>query len=262
MDAEHRHELKTNEMVKWITDFPVFARKNLVAIIVVVLVLVVLLSIGPIKKMRQRSSQAGFAGTTTLMGQIWNARRSKAFPDQFNLAGEVSFTTLANELEIAAGAVKGSSLASALVLIKRGEALRAELHYQPGQISADVVLAQMEKSRKAYQQALKRAKGSTTLTAMAKFGLGLCAEELGEFDKAQEIYNELVSEADFAATIFPPQAQLRLKTMQDNKDKFIFVKTPAQVAPAATEIDFGEALPTAPQVEFAPLGEAGETEVK
>ena len=41
MKAEHRHELKTNELAEWITEFPQWAKKNLKSIIYVAVLVVV-----------------------------------------------------------------------------------------------------------------------------------------------------------------------------------------------------------------------------
>ena len=43
MKAEHRHELKTNELAQWIANFPNWAKENLRMIIYVSVVLILLI---------------------------------------------------------------------------------------------------------------------------------------------------------------------------------------------------------------------------
>ena len=74
---------------------------------------------------------------------------------------------------------------AALALIQRGDALRAELHYrserdQPRRAGH----SRSAKAQASYQQALDRKPSSPSLAAAAQYGLGLCEEELGNFDKA------------------------------------------------------------------------------
>ena len=66
---------------------------------------------------------------------------------------------------------------------------------------------------------------------MAKFGLGLCAEDMGDFDEAGRIYQSIVDNQDFEGTVFPTRAKLRLEEMEDNKGIFVFVDAPIEVAP-------------------------------
>ena len=122
-----------------------------------------------------------------------------------------------------------------MALIKRGEALRADIHYRLAELDKDIVKAQIEQAQKAYKSALEKAGDNNTIIVMAKFGLAICAEELGKFDEAMRIYREIADNPDFDAISLTSRARLRLDTIDDGKDKFVFVK--ASEIPAEKQID-------------------------
>ena len=98
------------------------------------------------------------------------------------------------------------------------------------------ILSDHDIRRNAYEKALERCGDNSTLKAMAKFGLGLCAEELGEYEKAAEIYEQIATEPDFEGTVFPVRATARLEGMHDSRVEFVFVEVPE------------------PEIELAPVG--------
>jgi hypothetical protein len=59
---------------------------------------------------------------------------------------------------------------------------------------------------------------------MSEFGLGLCAEELGDWDKAKSIYEEIVANPDYQGTIFVPQAQERLEATAEYSEPVYFTE--------------------------------------
>jgi len=125
---------------------------------------------------------------------------------------------------------------AALALIKQAEALRTELHYRPGTVSEQDVTAQINQAKAAYNEAIQnrlRGASNPSLTAAAEFGLGLCEEELGNFEKAQQIYQSIAENPDFEGTVPVAQAKHRLDTMADYKQKVIF--KPAPTPPVATK---------------------------
>ncbi|MHC4595136.1 MAG: hypothetical protein ACYS19_09345, partial [Planctomycetota bacterium] len=77
---------------------------------------------------------------------------------------------------------------AALALIKQAEALRTELHYRPGTVSKEDLTAQINQAKAGYADAIERSSFNPSLMAKAKFGLGLCEEELGNFAEAEQIY--------------------------------------------------------------------------
>jgi tetratricopeptide (TPR) repeat protein len=120
---------------------------------------------------------------------------------------------------------------AALALIKRAEALRAELHYRLSSVSSQDLETVIGQAKTSYTQAIEKAPTSPSLVAAAKFGLGLCEEELGEFEKAAQIYREVTENPDFQATVANAAAKRRLETMDDYKQKLAFKPAPIPTTP-------------------------------
>ena len=233
MKAKHRHELKTNELAEWINHAPQYLRENTTMIIGVIIILIAIFTWPTLAKMRILSKERQNAEVTTVIEQL-SRNKMMAIRSQIeDASASGSLLAPAAALKTAASETKNSSLA-ALALIKQGEALRADLHYKAGSINSETIRSNIAQATKAYQQAIKKTEGKTgqaQITAMAKFGLGLCAEELGKFDKAAEIYRQIIADTQFEGTVVPAQAQLRLDAMPDNKTRFVFVDSPVPPPP-------------------------------
>jgi hypothetical protein len=142
---------------------------------------------------------------------------------------------------------------AALALIQRGDTLRAELHLRLNEVSRDDLAAQMAKAQASYQQALDRQPSSPSLTAKAKYGLGLCEEELGNFDKAGALYREVAEKPDYAGTTAQAAAAYRLKVMNDYRTALVFQPAPPKPPQAsAPKIEIKPAPAGVPTVGPAP----------
>jgi tetratricopeptide (TPR) repeat protein len=220
MDSEHRHELKTNELADGISKIPTIVKNNYLQIIGVGLILAAILFSGPVRRNIEKGKLAKQAEASTA---IRNLQRSKG--DAFQGQSEGALETSANELLIVAGEAKKANLA-ALAYIKSAEALRASLHYGAEDKDAAAVQSQITDAKKAYERAIAKAGDNVTLSAKAQYGLGLCAEELADYDGAQDIYKKVIDTPEYAATVFPTQAKVRLENMESNKAEFVFVNAP------------------------------------
>ena len=159
----------------------------------------------------------------------------------------------ANKLEISAQESKYPSLA-ALALIKRGDALRMDLHYNGEDADASVVQSRLDAARKAYNDALAKAKGAPNeieLTALAQFGLAITSEEAGQFDEAKTAYKAIVDNAEFAITPVVRQARHRLSIMDEQNEQFTFVDAPKPVP--QPDLTPGALVPGQPAVTPAPV---------
>ena len=78
---------------------------------------------------------------------------------------------------------------------------------------------------------MQKSPSNRTIKALAEFGLGLCAEELGNFDEAHKIYNGIVENPDFAGTIVVNKANLRLNTMDSYEKPIVFQSQPLPPLP-------------------------------
>jgi len=250
MKAKHRHELKTNELAQWLENLPQWAKKNLITIIYVSALIAVVTGLyvwrsysrNVISVQKQIRLTALLSRLSQSKNEILRARAQGI---------DISYILLrpANSLETFARDTKDAPIA-ALALIERAEALRAELHYRQGSVSKRDLTTQINLAKNSYNEALSRltrpsarGKFNPSLMAMAKFGLGLCEEELGNFDQAKQIYQDLAANPDFEATTAAAQAKLRLDTMADYQKKVVF-KPPQKPTPARS---------IQPQIELRPV---------
>ena len=232
MKAEHRHELKTNELAEWLSNLPQWTKENLTTVIIILAVIVAALAF----YVRYRYNKSLVADEqlefTNLLNQL-SASKMQVLSAQAQ-GRDLSFILLqpANSLGTFAQNAKNNRMA-ALALIKQAEALRTELHYRPGTVSNEDLTSQINQAKAAYTEAIQtRLQGTSnpSLTAAAEFGLGLCEEELGNFEKAQQIYQIITENPDFEGTVAVTQAKHRLETMADYKQKVIFKPAPAPAA--------------------------------
>ena len=247
MDAQHRHDLKTNELADWLTQTPEFLKKNASTLIGAALILVGIITWPMFTRMRQASDISKAVAVTE---SIQNLER-----DIYGVIQAAEKDTEARQLAIGALVVNANALLeqaakidnpdlAALAQIKAAQALRTELHVRAERIGVDEVHTRIGQAQDAYNKALTSAT-TPTLKAMAKLGLGLCAEELGQRDAAAAIYKEIIAAPEFAATVFPTQAQQRLTSLDDNLETFVFAPAPA-AAPTADAAPMIEPMPTPP----------------
>jgi tetratricopeptide (TPR) repeat protein len=149
-------------------------------------------------------------------------------------------SSAAADLKDAAETTKYANLA-ALALLEESELLRAQLHIGK-EVSADTISANLSRAKAACEQALQKAQ-TPTLKGLAELGLGLCAEEGGQYDQARAIYTKIIQTAEYDGTAVIEQARRRLDSLEDNAVKVTFVKAPEPVVEAASE-----APASAPQV--------------
>jgi len=251
MKAKHRHELKTNELAEWLANLPQWAKENLRTIIYVSVVIVVVVGLYAWKSYARNVLAARVRQGFTRLVVDLSQTRLRALDPRF--AGQdlsVPLFDIARELQASSGKWNDQTMA-ALGFIKRAEALRAELHYRQTEISKSEVEDRIALAKDSYNTAIAKAPDNLVLVGAAKFGLGLCAEELGDFEQAEKIYKELTSDPQFEYTVAAAQAQIRLKTMADYKEPVTFVKPP-KLKPAAAPAQ-PTPPPTAPATPAVPV---------
>jgi tetratricopeptide (TPR) repeat protein len=246
MKSEHRHELKTNELAEWLGNLPQWTKENLKTIIfaVVLIAVVATLYIWKVysKNVVQVRERIEF---TNLLNEVAGGKM-QVLQQQQAQGSDFSYMLipLARKLESFAQRTKDDRMA-ALALIKEAETQRAELHYRLGTVSMQDLTEQINLAKASYTRALERCPTNPSLAAAATYGLGLCAEELGNFEQAQQIYNEIVANPDFEGTTASVQAKHRLETMSDYKQEVAFKPAPVPPAP--------ELLPGQPGIDLSKL---------
>jgi tetratricopeptide (TPR) repeat protein len=230
MKSDHRHELKTNELAEWLSHLPEWTKDNLITIVIVAVAVV---AAGAIygwrlygKNVVQVQEQTEF---TNLISQVANGKM-QILQGQQSQGRDWSFVLLqpANTLNAFAQTTSNKRMA-ALALIKRAEALRAELHY--GNVEEQYLISQTNLAKASYTEAIEKCPTNPSLAAAAKFGIGLCEEELGNFEQAKAIYQDIAGNSDFESTLATIRAKRRLETMADYQQKIVFKPAPKPPAP-------------------------------
>ena len=232
MKAKHRHELKTNELAEWLNNFPKWAKENATQITLVI-VGVVVIGVAVLyywygKNVEAVRQELWF---TDLLGQLASTSEQIGRAQEAGIDTSHNLLVLANDFRSFAEKADKADMA-ALALIKQAQALRMEVHYRPEAAGEKEFVSQIEQARAAYSEAIMRARNNPSLRATAKLGVGLCEEELGNFDRAVEIYREITETADFEPTVAFFQARQRLATIEDYKQDVVFVE-PAPKPPAS-----------------------------
>ena len=266
MKSEHRHELKTNELAEWLGHLPQWTKENLTTILVVLAVVVVGATFLIWRTYNKNIVQVrGHLEFSNLLDQL-SAGKMQVLSAQ-NQGQDLSFILLqpANSLGNFAQNTSNNRMA-ALALIKQGEALRTELHYRPGSISVKDLTDQINQAKAAYAGAVQKSSENASLKATAEFGLGLCEEELSNFQEAQQIYQGIVANAGYEGTVANAAARHRLETMDDYRQKVVF--KPAPEPAAATQptiqlnpVDTNQSSATQQTIQLNPLDITVPTEV-
>jgi tetratricopeptide (TPR) repeat protein len=263
MKAEHRHELKTNELADWIIHFPQWVKENLRMIIYLSVVAIAFAGIYIWNYYQKNVIVANERQQfTVLMNELeHNKRQSVNLQAQ---GADYSYTLIqtANKLRNFAQSTKNNNMA-AMALIKSAAALRTELHYRMGKVGSQDFKSQIDKAKTAYSQAVERAQENLSLKAIAIYGQGLCEEELGNFEQAKQVYRQLEEDPAFEGTTARASAVHRLAVMDDYRTKLVFLERPKApvTPPGSPEITLPElepdALPTLPTQAFPnlPTGE-------
>ena len=234
MRAEHRHELKTNELALWLSNLPVWAKQNIRTITYVSAVVVIAAaSLGYHWYQKTVLAEREQAAMTSLLSQLTQQKTQIAQAQMQGIDPAYMLLQSVDGLEGLAKNTKNSSVA-ALASIKEAEILRTELHFRLGAVSQQDFTNQINRAKETYTRALDvylKKSPNSSLEAMAKFGLGLCEEDLGNFDKAQLLYNEIATSAAFEGTTSAIAAKQRLAIMNSFTQKIALKPMPKQTPP-------------------------------
>ena len=252
MKAEHRHELKTNELAEWLRNIPLWAKANYTLLIYIAVVAVLVIGAAfyhwGIAQRRVQAQRINFTN------QIMAFDRNLADVIQASAQGQdMSYTLLetVDELDRIAQAADSDDMA-AWALVKRGQALRSELLYRPGTVQQEHLEDQLNRAIESYERALRRS-DSKTVTAAAKLGIGLSYEELGQFDRAREYYEQIVGDDALSATIAFANAKTRLELMDNYTEQVVLAVDPAPAEPMEVDPPVGPRItPDMPEPPIQP----------
>ncbi len=246
MKSDHRHELKTNELAEWIANFPQWARDNgkIVIGVSVVAALVIGSALWYWRKTNVElvEQQLEF---TNLIAKLPQNKMQVLMAQSSGRDTSYILIQTAVALETVANSAQDENMA-ALALIKRAESLRAGVHYRQETVNPADLRTAVEGAKVAYTKAVSMAENNPPLMAMARFGLGLCEEEIGNFDGAEKIYRELIENSDFEGTTAVARAQRRLETMDDYRRRIVFKPAPIPKPPVTDMTDLLPPIPLRP----------------
>ena len=238
MKSEHRHELKTNELAEWMSNFPTWVKENAMVLIPTVAVLAGIgfyyffWSQGSARADEQ--NRADFTDALSRLLQVKNrvATESPGADDM-----PLLLTVTADNLAIVAASSTSDGMA-AFALIKRADALRSAVFFQTRPTPEDLALL-IEDAQASYRDAQAKAVSHKALLASATYGLGLCAEELRQFDEAARIYRDMIADSNLKGTAAQASAEYRLKTLDRYRSEIVFNEAPEEVnlAPVTISLD-------------------------
>ena len=250
MKSEHRHELKSNELAEWLGNLPQWFKDNLGSIIIIVVAIVVFAGFFGWRYYSKNVVQSGEKELFTNM--IDNIEGTKAQIINQQMSGQSSdmsyiLLTRADEIEKFATSVDNKNMA-ALAYIKGADSIRSELHYSRESISKEYLNEKIGQAKTIYTQAIDKNPSNHTIGALATFGLGLCSEEIGDFNDARKVYQGIVEDDNFKGTVVANKAKLRLATMDDYEQPIEFKPAPPPVVvePNAPVQPLLETIPVEP----------------
>lgn len=227
MKSEHRHELKSNDLVEWLKNFPQWASRNRNTIIYVSVLVIVVAGLYVWKYYQKNVIEVTQQQRLTRM--ILDIKTAEGAVIQASRQGQdLSYRLLdpADKLQNFARSTEDDEMA-ALALIKRGQALRLELLYRMGDVTQSDREAALNRAIESYRQALARNPEKSALKGLAGYGIGLCDLELGNTEQARERFTEITEDPQMEHTTAYQMAKLRLATIDDSKTKITFAEAPA-----------------------------------
>jgi predicted negative regulator of RcsB-dependent stress response len=234
MKSEHRHELKTNELAEWLSNLPQWLKENSTSIIIITVLIIAVIGFFGWRRYDKNVLQVRERNEfTQLLEAIFTIEGNVVSAQSQGIDYSYEFINHASALKLFAESTRYNKMA-ALAFIKHGEILRKELQYRLGAVSEQDKQEQINNAKESYTQAMQKASSDSLLLAEAKFGLGLCAEELGNFEEAARIYNEIASNADFEGTVTIVKAKQRLDNMSEYENNVVFEPAPEQEIKVST----------------------------
>ncbi|MBL7107546.1 MAG: hypothetical protein ISS77_08080 [Phycisphaerae bacterium] len=243
MKAEHRHELKTNELAQWLADFPQWLKNNAKMVTYISFVVIVVAAAYFYKTYTKDTLAVQQKEQLTyLISTLGHARASVVQAQAKGMDTSFNLIQIANKLQDFAKTATDDKMA-ALAYLKSAQAIRQELQYRPKTVDTEELALQINNAKGAYQNALQKANGDATLTSEAKLGIALCHEDLSLFPQAQAIYKELTQNPDYNATTAAAKARIRLETFAQYKTKPVFAPAPEPLQQDTELQDFTFDLP-------------------
>ena len=239
MKSDHRHELKTNELADWLAHIPEWSKKNAKPLIggtaLVVLIVVA------VSWSQYNNTVLAQAHRTQFTMQMADLEMGTMQVIQSSMQGQdmsIALSESSDSLGVLAENATSETMA-AMAYLKQAEMLREQIHFEHGQPTEESINDRIETAKAAYNMALENGKANKTLLSVAQYGLGLCAEEQGQFEEAASIYQALISDDVFSGTIGRTSAMHRIESIAHFRSVVTFPiveVTPEAILPDITQV--------------------------
>lgn len=261
MKAEERHRLKTNELQQALSQLPEYLRqhgRNIAA--VGMLLAAVLIGVFWLKNSRASANQQQSDGLQELIVraeimQINAAQRAQlGQSDQADGQGDDAYGELNSESYDSKAIVKllaklaedaAGKPIGATALLAQADAIRSQLIFTDYQATPEETQQANQQAEELYRKVLAQYPADSYVAAGASLGLGLLAEERGQWQQARQIYEQIIAEkaGKLAGTTAPAAAQLRLNILEDIEMPIEFPEPVLQILPQEAQAAPPEILP-------------------
>jgi len=239
MKAEERHRLKTNRLAELLSETPEYLRKYMTHIITALVILAVagvVLSWWWSARIKARQERAGQLQELINKGELMQllaAYKNRIEADSSNTQG-MPKTYNPEAIETGLGTIAEASAGSSvgmMALLQKAQTIRSILLFSDMPISQQQRQYICQQAQQFYKRLLQEYPRDKSAVGNARLGLGLVAEEEGDWGKAKQIYQEMAADNELAGTIFPMEAQRRLELMSNIEKPIQFASAPA-ITPA------------------------------
>ena len=243
MKAEERHHLKENWLATQLTHAPEYLKTHGQKLLSVVLIVVLALVAAYWgwnyivsarrqadqelqNKIQRMHAEWSMAAQNAQAGLQPNAATPAANPTYKPESYASAFNDLAQK--------RSGSPMAALALLEQATAIRSELIFSSEPITPEQKNEILKKAEDIYKTALDKYPNDLMVQGRANLGLGLIAEDRGDFDGARKIYQQVADNKSLVNAVWPIEARQRLGNLDKIKDPVEFAPpAPKPVAPAA-----------------------------
>ena len=239
MKSDDRHKLKTNELADSLGDIPVFFREYGSRIaIVAVLAIAVVFGLWQWVANARASRQEQIDSLQSIM--VNREKSQKQAVEQARLQADdseseqvIDESTNVDSVELAMQLSQLAAKASdgpvgMMAILQEAQAIWSQIFFSAKPFSDAEKEQLCVQAEKVYQKLQSKYAQQPVAVASAQIGLGLIAENRGQWDHAREIYQKVIANKKLAGTLFPRQAQSRLDIIEYINRPVIFSAEPPE----------------------------------
>ena len=236
MKAEERHKLKSNELADSIKELSEFFNRHSAKLLTGVIVILILAAAVLWRQKNKAESQYEriyllqnlIAQSNQL--QYRAAQQARVQPEE-NTTGEFLYNVepqaglLAELAQMEIGSPVGIT-----ALLQQAQNLRSQLLYSDRTMSEQEQLDLSRRTEVIYKRVIDECPEQAVVTATARLGLALLAEDRGQWDQAKQIYETIADDKEdqLAGTVLPFHARKRLNLLDGIGRPIVFPESPLE----------------------------------